>query len=106
MYYRAFLLGGGATGKVNGNTFDRFQKGGVVVNGAGANVITSNNTLNGHGPVPFIAQNGIQYGDGASGSVMKNLVSGNSYTGSSTVSGGILVGAKRESAMLAITTRS
>lgn len=91
IYYRAFLLGGSATGKVNGNTLDRYQKGGIVVNGAGSNVVVSNNGVSGFGPVGFIAQNGIQFGYGSSGSAMKNTVTGHQYTGSSTVSGGIIV---------------
>jgi hypothetical protein len=91
IYYRAYFLGGSATGKISGNTLARYQKGGIVVNGVGSNVITSGNTLNGQGPVSYIAQNGIQYGYGSSGSVMKNIVTGHSYTGTSTVSGGIIV---------------
>lgn len=91
VYYRAYLLGGGATGKINGNTLADYQKSGIVVNGVASNVITSNNTLTGFGPVSFIAENGIQYGYGSSGSIMKNTVSGHSYTGSSTVAGGIIV---------------
>jgi hypothetical protein len=49
------------------------------------------NKVVGQGPVSFIAQNGIQFGYGSSGSIMRNTVTGNSYTGMSTVSGGIVV---------------
>lgn len=91
IYYRAYLLGGGATGKISGNTLTNYQKGGIVVNGSGSNVDVSGNTVTGQGPVDYIAQNGIQFGYGSSGSAMKNTVTGNQYTGSSTVSGGIIV---------------
>jgi len=91
VYYRAFFLGGGATGKINGNTIERYQKGGIVVNGVGSNAVVSNNIVHGLAPVNFIAQNGVQFGFGSSGSAMKNTVTGNQYTGSSTASGGILV---------------
>ena len=91
VYYRAFFLGGGATGKINGNTIERYQKGGIVVNGVGSNAVVSNNIVHGLAPVNFIAQNGVQFGFGSSGSAMRNTVTGNQYTGSSTASGGILV---------------
>ncbi|MGE5297641.1 MAG: right-handed parallel beta-helix repeat-containing protein [Acidobacteriaceae bacterium] len=91
IYYRAYLLGGSATGKVSGNEISNHQKGGIVVNGVGSNVIVSNNTVTGQGAVNWIAQNGIQFGYGSSGSAMKNTVTGHSYTGSSTASGGIIV---------------
>ena len=91
VYYRAYFLGGSATGKVSDNTIERYQKGGIVVNGVGSNAVVSNNIVSGLGPVNFIAQNGIQFGYGSSGSAMKNTVTGNQYMGSSTVSGGIVV---------------
>ena len=91
IYYRAYFLAGSATGKIDGNTLTNYQKGGIVVNGIGSNAIVSNNTVTGLGVVSFIAQNGIQFGYGSSGSVMKNTVTGNQYSGSSTVSGGIVV---------------
>jgi hypothetical protein len=91
VYYRAYLLGGSATGKISGNTIGNYQKGGIVVNGAGSNAVVSNNIVNGQAPVSYIAQNGIQFGFGSSGSAMKNTVTGNQYTGSDTASGGIIV---------------
>jgi len=57
----------------------------------GSNAVVSDNIVTGQGPVPYIAQNGIQFGYGSSGSAMKNTVTGNSYTGTSTDSGGIIV---------------
>ena len=91
IYYRSFFAIGSATGRVSGNTISQYQKGGVVVNGPGANVQVQDNTITGFGPVSFIAQNGIQFGYGGNGSAMKNRVSGNQYTGNSTFSGGIIV---------------
>ncbi len=91
IYYRATGPTAGASGKISGNTIERYQKGGIVANFEGTSVIVSNNTVTGLGPVNFIAQNGIQIGYGASANVMKNTVTGNSYTGTSTVSGGIIV---------------
>ena len=55
-------------------------------------MIVSNNTVSGEGRVGYIAQNGIQFGYGASGSATKNTVTGHAYTGvNNASSGGILV---------------
>jgi hypothetical protein len=94
IYYRS--LGttgtGGATGKVSGNQIYGYQKGGIVVNGPGANVLVQNNKVEGQGSIPYIAQNGIQFGFGSSGSALKNTVIGNAYSGSNfAASGGIIV---------------
>ena len=86
-----FAFDTGASGKIWNNTVWNYQKGGIVVNGASDSASIKGNTVTGLGPVSFIAQNGIQVGYGASASVMQNTVSGNSYTGTSTDSGGILV---------------
>lgn len=91
IYYAAFTASGSAGGKVSGNRVYRYQKGGIVANGEGVNVIISDNQVTGLGAVPFIAQNGIQVGFGANASVMRNEVTDNSYTGPGWVSGGILV---------------
>jgi hypothetical protein len=62
------------------------------VNGPGSAATVSSNTVVGNGPVNYIAQNGIQIGFGASGQVMRNKVTGHSYTGTSNASSaGILV---------------
>lgn len=90
VYYTAFETGT-ASGKIDGNTIWNYQKGGIVANGQGTSVQVDDNTVSGQGPVDWIAQNGIQIGYGASAQVMRNDVSGNSYTGTSTVSGGIIV---------------
>jgi parallel beta-helix repeat protein len=92
IYYRAFFLSGSANGTISGNTLSNYQKGGIVVNGQGANATVTDNIVTGQGPVNFIAQNGIQVGYGAGASVMRNTVTGNAYTGTNNASsGGILV---------------
>jgi hypothetical protein len=74
---------------VDGNTLTGYQKTGVVCNG-NADCTITDNTVDGGGPVSYIARNGIQVGFGATGMVKRNTVSGNSYTGGD-VSGGIIV---------------
>lgn len=56
-----------------------YQKTGVVVDGNVAATIVGN-TVTGLGPVPYIAQNGIQVSRGATALVERNTVSGNAYT--------------------------
>lgn len=90
IYYRAYFSAGTATGRVSGNTIEQYQKGGIVANGPGTDVQILDNIVTGNGPVSYIAQNGIQVGYGANASVMRNTVSEHSYTGTSTVSGGII----------------
>jgi hypothetical protein len=75
---------------IDSNTVTGYQKTGIVANGD-VNVTITNNIVTGNGPIGYIAQNGIQIGYGGTGMVKRNTVSGNSYTGSSTVSGGIIV---------------
>ena len=94
IYWRAFFAGGGVTGRIVGNTITAYQKGGIVTNGTGIQANISDNTVTGDGHVFFIAQNGIQIGYGASASVLRNNVSGNSYKGypgDGSASGGVLV---------------
>ncbi len=90
IYYRG-AGAGSADGKIWNNTISNYQKGGVVTNFSGTHVSINDNTVAGQGSVAYIAQNGIQVGYGADASVMRNTVTGNSYTGNSTVSGGIIV---------------
>jgi len=87
-----FADGSSAKGSITSNSVYRYQKGGIVVNGVGSSATIKHNSVLGLGPVNFIAQNGIEVGDGAQASVINNAVTGNSYTGSEGVSsGGILV---------------
>ena len=92
IYYHAFATGSSATGTISGNTASKYQKGGIVVNGPGSSASVSGNTVTGQGPVDYIAQNGIQIGFGAAGQIMRNTVTGNSYTGQNDASSaGVLI---------------
>lgn len=75
---------------VDTNTVFGYQKTGILANGD-VHVTITNNTVTGNGPIGYIAQNGVQIGFGATGMVKRNTVNGNSYTGVSAVSGGVLV---------------
>lgn len=75
---------------ITGNTIDNYQKTGILVNGDVDGTI-HNNTVSGLGMVPFIAQNGIQVGFGATASVKRNAVSDNWYTGADFASTGVLL---------------
>jgi hypothetical protein len=71
----------GGSGAIDGNAVSAYQKGGIVVNGAGTTASITNNAVSGLGPVVFIAQNGIQVSRGAVATVRGNDISDNSYTG-------------------------
>lgn len=79
-------------GDITNNIVFAYQKGGIVVNGKNCSANIANNTVIGNGPVNYIAQNGIEAGDGSNVSITGNYIFGNSYTGSNEASsGGILV---------------
>lgn len=87
-----FTYGSGAHGTIAHNLIWYFQKNGIAVTGTGDSATINQNTVIGNGPVDYIAQNGIELGGGATGTITGNLVSGVSYTGSNLASsGGILV---------------
>jgi hypothetical protein len=52
-----------------------FQKNGITGNGPGTTLTATINKVTGDGPTPSIAQNGIQIGFGADGTVTNNVVS-------------------------------
>ena len=84
--------GTAATGTVSGNIITKYQKGGIVVNGPGAAVTISDNTVTGEGRVAYTAQNGIQVSRGATGTITRNTVTSNAYTGANNASSsGILL---------------
>ncbi|MFS8084221.1 MAG: right-handed parallel beta-helix repeat-containing protein, partial [Acidobacteriota bacterium] len=66
--------------RIEGNIVSGYQKGGIVANGNVDATITGN-LVDGLGPSPLIARNGIQLGFGATGMVKRNQVSGNEYIG-------------------------
>ena len=71
----------GADGGIDHSQIYDYQKGGVLAAGSGTNVSTQSNVVRGLGPVPFIAQNGVQYSSGATGAVNNNYIADNQYTG-------------------------
>lgn len=62
---------------VSDNYVENFQKNGITGNGAGLTLNVSGNTVAGKGPTTGAAQNGVQVGFGATGSIVKNYVGGN-----------------------------
>jgi nitrous oxidase accessory protein NosD len=84
-------LGETATASIYRNDILNFQKGGIVVDNAGSSAVIRENDIDGFGPVPFIAQNGIQVSRGASGHVRDNDVNGSWFTGANWTSTGILI---------------
>jgi hypothetical protein len=82
---------GAASGIISGNSVSLYQKGGIIVRGVGASADILDNEVTGFGPVDFIAQNGIQISNGATGVVRENHVSGHDYTPASFTSCGILL---------------
>jgi len=65
---------------VSDNEVSDYQKGGIVANGS-VNVTIVRNTVQGIGPVDYIAQNGIQLAFGATGIIESNSMTDNFYTG-------------------------
>ncbi len=65
---------------ISGNEVRDYQKGGIIANGS-VNATIVNNTVDGAGPVDYIAQNGVQFGFGATGVAESNTISDNFYTG-------------------------
>jgi Periplasmic copper-binding protein (NosD) len=65
---------------INDNSVDNYQKNGITANEPGTQVVISNNAVTGIGPTTGAAQNGIQIGFGAHGSVVGNSVADNVYS--------------------------
>jgi len=76
---------------IDGNSVHDVQKNGISANGAATTATISGNTVAGWGPTDKIAQNGIQIGFGAGGSITGNEASGYDYTPSTWAATGILV---------------
>ena len=90
IYYRA-TGSGTATGTIARNDVWDYQKGGIVASNTGTFVTITDNVVTGASPVSYIAQNGIQLGYHAGGSVIGNVIDGNSYAGSGWVATGLLL---------------
>ncbi len=79
-YGIAIFYGDAATGEVINSQVSSYQKSGIEVLDAGSVVTVSNDTVTGLGPVPIIAQNGVEFDSGASGSITNSTIQGNSYS--------------------------
>ena len=73
----------GASGGLDSSQLFDYQKGGVLADGSGTSVNITNDVIRGLGPVPFIAQNGVQVSRGATGHVNGNVIEDHEYTGCS-----------------------
>ncbi len=76
--------------EVKGCTISNFYKNGITSNYKGLTVNIHNNDITGSGLLDGVAQNGIQVGFGATGSVVKNTISDIAYTGEDYEATGIL----------------
>jgi hypothetical protein len=85
IFAQADGAGGTAAVLVGANSVHDFQKTGIVGNEIGTTLTATGNIVTGLGPSPNIAQNGIQIGFGATGSIAGNTVSNVSYSPCSTV---------------------
>lgn len=73
------------------NTISNYQKNGMALLGSGLEVTVVHNTVTGFGETTAIAQNGIQVGLAAKGSVNNNSVADNFYNGPTWTASGYLV---------------
>ena len=90
--YGIYFTPNKSKGSMSGNLIWNYQKNGIVVRGVGSSATITHNTVIGQGPINYIAQNGIELGVGAKGSITNNIVTGNSYSGSNNAaSGGVLI---------------
>ncbi len=80
----------GVTVLIQRNLVTGYQKNGIVLAGD-VEAIVAENRVEGFGPTDAIAQNGIEFGMGATGLAMGNEVSGNWYIGTTWASTGILI---------------
>ena len=80
-YGFGLLYDQGATGSITNTVISSYQKAGIKVTGQGTNVKVAGDTVTGIGQTPLIAQNGVEIVDDATGEIINNTVSGNSYNG-------------------------
>ncbi|MBI9048073.1 MAG: right-handed parallel beta-helix repeat-containing protein [Anaerolineaceae bacterium] len=73
------------------NTIVDFQKNAMALAGAGLTVDVHDNTITGAGPTSVTAQNGIQVGYDATGSITNNIVEDVWYSGPNWSATGILI---------------
>jgi len=79
--------GGGASHvRIEHCSIHDYQKNGITANEAGTSVIVDGNVVTGLGPTTGAAENGIQIGFGATGSISSNTVTNNIWSPCVTVS--------------------
>ena len=66
---------------ITNDTINNYQKNGMALFGTGLTLNVADDTVTGAGATPSIAQNGIEVGLGATGTISDNTVSGNEYSG-------------------------
>jgi parallel beta-helix repeat protein len=66
---------------ISHNTIDDYQKGGIVVNGVGSHATVSNNMVVGATNNMADPTNGVQFSRGATGTITRNTVAANVYSG-------------------------
>jgi len=76
---------------IRNNQIDDYQKNGVTISNADSSGDVENNVIQGAGPTPLNAQNGVQISDGATARVKNNTISGNIYAGLAVTATGILL---------------
>lgn len=76
---------------VQDSTVTNFQKNGITITGVNLTANVTGNTVTGIGPTTTIAQNGIQFSGGATGTITGNTVSNVSYTPGNWASTCVLV---------------
>lgn len=72
--------GAGANVRIASNSIDTYQKNGITGNDAGTEIIARNNVVTGIGPTAGAAQNGIQVGFGAAGTISGNTIANNIWS--------------------------
>ena len=73
--------GGTSVVEVQGSSIHDYQKNGITANEVGTQVRIEDNVVTGVGPTPGAAQNGIQIGFGAGGSISRNTVANHIWSG-------------------------
>jgi hypothetical protein len=77
---------------VVGNVIDLYQKGGVLVDGAGSSAYIADNWIGTAGATDAAVPNGVQVSRGAAATILRNSVTGNVYEQNSAGGGaGILL---------------
>lgn len=81
----------GATGSIDRTQIYAYQKNGVIADGAGTDLDVIDSVVRGLGPVSFIAQNGIQFSGGATGSAIENWIADHEYSPGGVVAIGLII---------------